>query len=177
MVTNVHKIPLEVAGDLFASYRDSGGRYRTLSLFKEHELDSYPAYFTLKKHDKGKYISMYRKYLEIADPTEYQVAIRLLGSWDHWQQLLKSKWFNEYVQSWREELKVKMASERYFEMLENVKDSKTTVAATKWLEARYGQAKNTPKRGRPSNDEVANNLKEQAELDKELIEDLARIQT
>lgn len=147
--------------DIFDSFKDSQGRYRTQSLFIEHSNESYPAFFTLKKVDRKGAISMYRKYMEIADPTEYQVAIQLLGSWDHWQALKRSKWFTEELTGWREELKVKLESERYHEM-RDVADTKTpqAIQATKWLADRYGGTKAKRGVGRPSKAE------KQAHLDK-----------
>jgi len=165
---------------IFDSFKDSMGRYRTQSLFVEHPHESYPAYFTLKKQDhKGK-ISLYRKYMEIGDPTEYKVAIQILGSWDHWEALKRSKWFMVHLTGWREELKVRMESERYYDMLHiqrNVKtDSPQAVQATKWLADRYGDSKDvTRKAGRPSKEEKAAHLK-QIEQEQEYInEDVKRL--
>lgn len=152
---------------VFADFKDSQGRFRTQSLFWESRHPDYNAYFTTKKHPHQGMISLYEKYMAIADPTEYQVAIQIFGSWEHWQALLKSKWFVELVTEWREELKVQMESERYFEMKKNVKDPKTAVAATKWLADRYtGKAK--PTRGRPSAQEKKNHLRAVKEEDDEL---------
>lgn len=159
-----------IGPDIFKSFKDSQGRFRTLSLFREHKHDSYPAFFTLKPYDHDGQPSLYKKYMAIADPTEYQVAIQLFGSWAHWQQLTSTKWFMEYLHDWREELKIKLDSERFHEMVKNVADPKTTVAATKWLADRYGTGETAAsKRGRPSKEEIANNVKrltrEQHDLD------------
>ena len=127
---------------LFSDFKDTQGRFRTLSLFYESRHPDYKSYFTTKKYDHEGHISLYRKYMEIADPTEYQVAQRLFGSWDHWKALNASKWFTEMVTPWREELKVKLESERYHEM-KKVAKSKGPAgpAASKWLAERYGEKK------------------------------------
>jgi len=138
----------------FIKFKDAQGRFRTQSLFTEYPHENYPAHFTLKKGGKDGYINMYEKYMEIADPTEYQVAIQLLGSWDHWQQLCRTKWFTLRLHGWREELKTAMESERYFEMLDKIDSEKQGVQATKWLADRYGASEDMPhKRGRPSKTE------------------------
>lgn len=165
--------------DAFNSFKDAQGRFRTQSLFIEFPHDSYPAYFTTKKYDvvrDGKtYLSLYLKYMEIADPTEYQVAIRLFGSWDHWNALSKGQWFLSELTGWREELKVRLESDRYFEMKSNVgQDGPASIQATKWLAERYGE-KETAKRGRPSNAEREAHLKRVTDQTSELDDDAKRI--
>lgn len=168
--------------DLFDAFKDTQGRFRTQSLFIEKEHPSYPAHFTLKKWDAlkngKKYISMYLKYMEIADPTEYLVAKKLLGSWDHWLALKSSQWFSEELAGWRAELQVKLESTRYNEMRKVLEtsssDSPQAIQATKWLAERYGSKKES-KRGRPSKDEVKGHLKRLKAEDDDLQEDLARI--
>ena len=171
----------EVGPEVFDSFKDDQGRYRTQSLFCEFPHEAYPAYFTLKKRDhtknRKKYISLYLKYMEIADPTEYQVAVRLFGSWDHWTALTKSKWFGDHLTGWREELKAKLESERFYEMhgvATQNKGSAQAVQATKWLADRYG-SKATAKRGRPSNAEKAKHLSKLKSETAELNEDIARL--
>lgn len=174
-------LPAPAGADLFATFKDKMGRYRTKSLFIETPLDPYPAFFTRKLYDFTKngveYKSLYLKYMEIADPTEYQVAIRLFGSWDHWQALTRSKWFGEHLTGWREELKIRLESDRYYEMqgvATNDKGSAQAVQATKWLAERYGD-KETAKRGRPSKAEKAKHLNKLKSEQTELNEDIARL--
>lgn len=164
---------------IFDSFKDSQGRYRTQSLFIETPHESYPAFFTTKKQDVEKngktYLSLYQKYMAIADPTEYQVAIQLFGSWDHWVALCRSKWFTDLLTGWREELKTKMESARYFEMLNDVgKGTPQAIQATKWLAERYGDTK-TIKRGRPSKAERALHLRQLTENSEAISEDAERI--
>ena len=163
--------------EIFDTFKDSQGRFRTQSLFIEYPHASYPAFFTLKKQDKNGAISMYKKYMEIADPTEYKVAIRLLGSWNHWQALKRSKWFMEHLTDWREELKVKLESERYFEMTEKAtKNTPQAIQATKWLADRYGDSKdNARKAGRPSVAERAAYLKKLSQESDDTEDDATRI--
>lgn len=165
--------------EIAAKFKDTQGRYRTQSLFIETPHPEFPAFFTLKKLDKTKngirYTSMYRLYMEIADPTEYQVALRLLGSWNHWEALQKAEWFRTHLQQWRAELKVRMESDRYFEMLDHGKAKGAQgIQATKWLAERYGSGE-TPKRGRPSDQEVTNERKRLAAVEDDLAADATRI--
>lgn len=163
--------------DAYASLKDSMGRPRTLSLFVEHKHDKYSAPFTLKPYDHRGRMSMYRKYMEIGDPTEYSQAIGLLGSWEHWQTLCAAKWFKPYIEKWREELRVKFESDRYREMQEVADTCKGTpqgVQATKWLAERYSNSK-PAKRGRPSKAEKAAALKEQLKEEELLAEEQERL--
>jgi hypothetical protein len=166
---------------LFTSFKDTQGRYRTQSLFFETKNDGYPAYFTKKSYNitRGgvEYPSLYLKYMEIADPTEYQVAIRLFGSWEHWTAMLKSKWFIELITPWRAELQTMMESSRYHEMkghIANDPGSPSAIQASKWLADRYG-SKTLAKRGRPSKVEKENHLKRLATEEAELEDDAKRI--
>jgi hypothetical protein len=120
---------------------------------------------------------MYEKYKEIGDPTEYQTALVLLGSWRHWEHLTGCEWFKEHVTRWRNELAVKMESDRCQEMLEVKETHKGTpqgVAATKWLADRYTKpVKHT--RGRPSLAEKKKHLDEISKEDQLLKEEAERL--
>lgn len=149
--------------DAYKHLKDSMGRFRTQSLFVETKNDKYPAPFTLKDTSHKGRVSMYEKYMEIGDPTEYSQAIALLGSWRHWKVLTSTQWFAPYVDRWREELKVKLESERFREMetlAETHHGTQIGVQATKWLSDRYTSGSKKSKRGRPSNLEVENSLNE-----------------
>lgn len=154
--------------------KDSQGRFRTQSLFIEYQNDKYPAPFTLKEYDHKGALSMYRKYIEIGDPTEYSQAIGLLGSWRHWEMLTSSKWFKPFLTQWRNELKVKFESDRYREMKTTAQACAQTpqgIQATKWLAERYNDPE-VLKRGRPSKAEKAQALK-QLQEEQELLNDEA----
>jgi hypothetical protein len=163
--------------DAYEHLKDSMGRFRTQSLFWEKRHTKYPAPFTLKDKDHKGRISMYRKYMEIGDPTEYRTALALLGSWRHWQALTSSDWFAEFIERWRAELQTKFESDRFQQMLDLEVSHKGTplgAKATTWLAERYAQEKK-PKRGRPSNAEKAKHLKTISEEDKLLNEEAQRL--
>ncbi len=160
----------------FETLKDAMGRFRTKSLFVEHKHPDYSAPYTLKPYDHKGSMSMYRKYMEIGDPTEYEQAIALLGSWKHWKLLSEATWFKPLLTEWRRELKVKFESDRYHEMLDVAENSKGTpmgVQATKWLAERYSQQ--TPKRGRPSKAEKKAALKQEQDEDTLLKEEIERL--
>lgn len=165
--------------DAYASLKDSMGRPRTQSLFVEMKHDKYPAPFTLKPYDHRGRMSMYRKYMEIGDPTEYSQAIGLLGSWKHWNTLCASEWFKPYITEWRNELKTKFESDRYREMIKVAETCKGTpqgIQATKWLAERYStDAATKPKRGRPSKAEKKAHLAQETAEDKQLLEEAERL--
>ena len=163
--------------EYFEQFKDTTGRFRTQSLFVEFTNDSYSTHFTLKKKDFKGHISLYRKYMEIGDPTEYQVAIQLFGSYAHWKTLCKGKWFMKHLTGWRLELKDKMESDRYHDMLTRSADQGPQgLQATKWLAGRYGgDSKTNSKRGRPSKEEKAAHLIQSAREAADSLEDADRI--
>lgn len=148
------------------------GRFRTQSLFIEMKHPKYPAPFTLKDTDHNGAVSMRRKYLDIADPTEYSTAIALLGSWKHWEALTSCAWFADHIDSWRDELAKKFESDRFLEMRDVATAQKGTsqgVAATKWLADRYSQPpKPKAKVGRPKK------IKDVISEDDQLLEEEAK---
>lgn len=166
--------------DAYASLKDTMGRFRTQSLFVEYKHDQYPAPFTLKTYDHRGRMSMYRKYMEIGDPTEYSQAIGLLGSWAHWEALCKCTWFKPHVEQWRSELKVKFESDRYREMQDVAEKHAGTpqgVQATKWLAERYSTASpKAPKRGRPSKAEKQAAIQQEIEEDQLIKEEAERLE-
>lgn len=161
----------------YETLKDSLGRFRTQSLFYESRHPKYPAPFTLKDYEHKGRMSMYQKYMEIGDPTEYRTAIALLGSWRHWQVLTSASWFQPHIERWRKELKIKFESDRYAEMLK-IEESHTGtpmgLQATKWLAERYSDVPKK-KRGRPTKAEVTANAKEESQEEKLLLEEAERL--
>jgi hypothetical protein len=157
----------------FAALKDDQGRFRTQYLFWESRHPKFKPVFTTKKRDHEGCSSMYLKYMEIGDPTEYQVAIRLLGSWEHWQALCASKWFTDMVNGWREELMETMHRAVFYQMKnDSINGTGTPLGqtATKWIDSKYGKQRQ-PKRGRPSKAERDNALKLATEEERNLQDD------
>lgn len=82
---------------------DSSGvsrrRYRTRSLFTDYSSEGLWSLEEFKQ-----------KYLSIADPTEYRVALQLLGSWKHWKKLSRQRFLSGLLREVRAELKVALRS-------------------------------------------------------------------
>jgi hypothetical protein len=118
--------------------KDSIGRFLTNAMFFESRTPGFKPTFTLKEFDheyKGvHYISMRRLYLEMGDPTEYEFAIEVLGSWDHWLRLCNAPSVRENIDRWREELETKLRAQAVKSMIETATTAgaKGTTAA-KWL--------------------------------------------
>jgi hypothetical protein len=151
-------------------FKDSMGRYRTLSLFYETNTSTEEPVFTLKPVDTKGYISMKRLYLEYSDPTEYSFAVAVLGSWEHWQRLSNCDWFQKYLEEWRSELEIKLRSEATREMYEQA--MKGNRDAAKWIADRGWDKR---KAGRPTKEEVESERIKAARISDGLTEDAARI--
>jgi hypothetical protein len=114
-----------------------------------------------------------KRFVAIADPTEYQAAIELAGSWAEWQRM-KREWaeFREkIVIEWLAEVEVKLRSEAISNLCAQAIDPKGSAAA-KWIaEGRY----KARKPGAPSKAEVEKQAKIQARIDDETEDDIARV--
>lgn len=113
--------------------------------------------------------------MEYADPTEYRVAMALLGSFDHWQRLCTLPWFKPHVSKWRAELSARIQSEAVAKTQEIAKGTGTAaLAAAKWVATR-GWEGPVSKRGRPAKHEVTKEAKRLAEQQRDVKEDAVRI--
>jgi len=160
-------------------YKNDSGMYLTKSLFielcygkPEH------AIYTTKNEDhvlNGKtYTSFKKRYLEIADPVEYETAQQLCDGWDHWKELTNSVALAPLIQECRDELDMKIRSEAVKVVAQDAAspDSKTSVTSAKWLSDRgYKADKKTVGRPAKSSEETFKPLK----LDSQTEEELARI--
>lgn len=73
-----------------------------------------------------------RRYVEIADPSDYDAAMELIGDWDHWQLLLENRPVAEHINKWRLEVEVKLRSRGIKDMTKHAKQP-GGAAAAKWL--------------------------------------------
>lgn len=113
--------------------------------------------------------------MEYADPTEYRVAMALLGSFDHWKRLCGLPWFKPHVDRWRAELSARIQSEAVAKTQEIAKGTGTAaLAASKWIAVR-GWEGVPSKRGRPAKHEVTKEAKRLAEQQRDVKEDAVRI--
>jgi hypothetical protein len=168
---------------LRSKYKDKGGRYRTLSLFKETiqpmtKRQGYTPCFTLTPEDKDELPSLHRLFVEAEDPTEYKFALEVLGSWTQWQMLKECTWFKPYYETWRRELDTRLRS-KGVGILKDIasSDKPSSAQAAKWL-AEGGwvtDKKVAAKKGRPSKEDVDNELRRMAEAQSELNDDALRV--
>ena len=136
--------------------RDTKGRLKTQSLFFEYRhRNTGNEIYNLKDYDLNGCISMYKIYME--EPTEYHAAMRLLGSWLHWNRLCETAWFRLFLDVWRKERAERDEALGYASLLDSARDG--NVAASRVI-AGIDQKK----RGAPSKKEKAKTQKEEDEL-------------
>jgi len=140
----------------------------------DHEIDETSPIF---RHGSCNLLrSLYLVYLEYGDPSEYSFALGTLGDWQHWCELRECAFFKPYLTKMREALKAKIDSETLLAAKEVLRGPQGTgtLQAAKWLRDAVSDQTKT-KRGRPSNDEVKNEVKRLAQDEKDLAADLIRI--
>lgn len=139
-------------------FKDTSNRWLTSALFVEtNDTDGkYEPIFTLAEEDKGVHISLKRKYMEYLDPTEYNFAKAMFGSFLCWENLCKAPWFKEHVEQWRKErdLKIQFANYRTASEIQNSGTAAEKMTATKWLSEEKWKITGKTKRGRPKNNDT-----------------------
>ena len=125
----------------YENFKGSNGKTKTKSLF--YELcysDTEDAVFTLKDRDleaHGKmYLSLQKLYLQMApaDPTEYEFALTVFGSWDIWQKVSNASGVKIHILRWRKEVEVKVKSEAIKAIAEEMKTKgRSSFSAAKLL--------------------------------------------
>lgn len=152
--------------------------FRTLSLFVEKNFDeSFEAIFTIKDRDfiknGTKYLSLKKIYFYYSDPTEYTFATEVLGSWRHWDKIVKNKFLGKIINEWREELEIKLRSESIQSIINTAKEGgRGGVPAAKYIAERGWDRR---KAGRPTKAEVIKETKVQSKLNEEIDADLKRL--
>lgn len=131
--------------------------------------------------DRPGLINFRRVYVELADPTGYQVAVRYLEDYAHWEMLMKSVWFREAKEAWDRELDAKLKSEglsairMFADGIEGVSPAVQLQAAKYLADTSYKPKQALSRRGRPSKEEVQGELKQQASAAADIASDLERI--
>lgn len=153
------------------------GAWRTQSLYLETNRSALEPIMTLKEVDwehKGVMLpSLHRIYMEIADVTEYQVAMQVFGSWYGWQRQCENASIKEHIEAWREELEIAIRSAAVAAMVQvsSTEGSKGT-AASKYL-ADKGWIKRPA--GAPTKEEKAGELKKQETIASNTEHDFKRL--
>ncbi len=132
--------------------------------------------YTLKDHDHEGYPSFYLLYMEIDDPTEWEVSQKLVDGWEHWELLTNCTWFKPYIERWRKELELRYKSKALQKIRSEAKTgTKDALAANKYLLEKGWEAKERSGRGRPSKDEVKRAADDIARASNQLTNDYQRL--
>lgn len=120
----------------YESFKDKMGRWRTISLFYEHRVDNYDPLFTLS--EKGRTVngthlpSLKEMYLDFEDTTEYLFVTEVMKtSWRHWLKMTENSILKTEIESWREELSLKLQAKGIKKAVELSEEG--NYAATKLL--------------------------------------------
>lgn len=154
---------------------DVRGRPLTQSLFLELGYQEDFAIYTLKDWDwqyNGKtYPSIKRLYLAHDDPLEYDFATTYFLGWNHWLRLCENKAIRKFIDEWRTELELKLASQSIRNIIDMTADEKGFQAA-KYV-AERGWNRNPV--GRPKKDTSEYDAKVEENLNKEFDGDVKRL--
>ena len=162
-------------------FKDKNGQWLTRALFLETNMvDHIEPMYTLKEEDfvdpsTGKLLpslkKIYMEYNHIPE-YEYEFCKEHLGGLIHWRKLCGSQ-VGTYIAQWREELSVKIkANAMKSIILTAYGDTAVSLQAAKYLSDSGYQMK----RGRPSKAEKEAKLKEDVQVNKQIEEDLRRMQ-
>lgn len=123
--------------------------------------------YTLKDTDWKDCSSMYLIYME--EESEYEAAMKLLGSWAHWNKLCKCTWFKPYLEAWRDERDIKEAAIGKKTLIEAALDGNVTAA--KELVNKVIKPK---KMGRPTKKGELDNQNKMKAIDRKVVSLLER---
>jgi hypothetical protein len=104
---------------------DAFGRKTVLSLFTEFGRKEFVPIWSLHKDWRP-------IFLETADPTEYETAMRLIGDWDHYQAIRNHAKLKPIFDKWAREVEVKLRSQSIMKMVRH-SSAPNGAAAAKWL--------------------------------------------
>lgn len=167
-----------------SKFKASNGKYMSKQLFWEEwitlplEQRVLDAPFTLHKDKPGR-INFGRAYVESRDPTGYKVTQELLGDYNHWQVLMGCRWFVAAKEIWDKELDAALASEAMLEIqniMRTAPNQAQRLAAAKYLANKEYRKDKTASKGRPKREDIDRAAKDLAASERDLEEDLRRIQ-
>lgn len=157
---------------------DVMGRYRTSGLFWEYRTDAAPALFTLKDKDHTvdgvtyrSLKSIYFSYDHIPN-YEYEFAMDVFGSWDHWVWLTTKSQVRKHMVEWRNEYDIMLKNLAHRTLIAQAGDKEKGLNAAKMI---VGDEHKGTKRGRPSKAEVERETKIAAGVRDTLDDDMARL--
>lgn len=157
-------------------FKNSQGVFFTRQLFIElSDSDRTNCLYTLRPEDYtigGRtFPSLRRLYLEMEDESEYKFAAKYFGGWPHWQKLLNTPWFPEYLQPIRDELKTKLMAESLEQIRKKARSG--DYHANKYLYERGLQSDNPV--GRPTKEKIKQEAEKIAAEKSTFDDDIARL--
>lgn len=166
-------------------FKNSMNRYLTKALFIEFESEpgiptEQYAIYTTQEEDREKngktYLSVYRLFLECNDPTGYTFANKHLGSWYHYQMLMKAPWFKETIDKALLELEVRTRSDALKSIIKDSKNpnSRSQFQASKFLLEKGWVPKDSPV-GRPTKERIKEEAEKMVLEEQSIEEDASRI--
>ena len=125
----------------FSQIKNSRNKPRTKSLFYELSYDDpSDSIFTLKEENiiahERPLVSLHKLYMSLVpnDPTEYEFAMQVFGSWDCWTAICNSPPLKPYINKWRKEAEVKVKSQAIQSIAEEMKSGgRSSFSAAKLL--------------------------------------------
>lgn len=111
--------------------------------------------------DKPDHINCRKTFVSLEDPTGYKWALEYLGDWEHWQALMKCKWFAKAYEAWCEELTIKLKAEAMGIIASEMRngDSKSRIPAARYLADDAFNKISPRKAGAPTKTEVSAEMK------------------
>lgn len=163
-----------------SKFRASGNNNRLLKalFFEQVGEDKSSVVYTLKDVDHEGFSSMYRLYMEIDDPTEWEVSQQLVDGWEHWEMLCNCSWFKPFIERWRKELELRYKSKALVKIRSEAKaGGRDAFQANKYLLEKAWEPKEAKesKRGRPTKDDIKKAADELAKAENRLLDDFNRI--
>lgn len=136
---------------------DSYGRRVVLSLFSEFSRGDYTPLWSLRKDWK-------QVYVDIADPTEYETAMCLIGNWEHYSLIRNHPKIKPIMDEWAEEVSIKLKSAA-FRKLEKLSATPNGTAAAKYLSEGhfYGKGRKTKQVEEEKQKDVSDRISEDME--------------
>lgn len=121
---------------------DTVGRNVILGLFEEYARSDakFKPLYNLKDTKK--------LFIETRDPTEYKIAMLLVGDWTHWLELRNHPSLKPIIDGWASEMEQMLRSEAIEEMIRLSKQP-GGMAAAKWLHDKAYKSEKVGK-GRPA---------------------------
>ena len=126
----------------FSLTKSEGGIVRTKSLFYELTYDNQEhVLFTTKEHDvelsNGRTaVALSKIFIEmtVADPTEYNFADRVFGSWEVWDKMTKAAGLRDHITKWRKEATIRRKAMAFRSLVDEVQEGgKASFGAAKYL--------------------------------------------